>query len=277
MDNVTQNRRIYCAGPMRSRPCFGFPAFDKARDELTALGHDVVSPADLDRAHGFDAMMMPADTDWSVVPPDMDIDAIMARDLEALRTCDTIYMLRGWRASSGARQEFEEAQRCGLEVWYEDESDEAYSIAPVAVPASTQVEELTPVAWGADIPFAPQVAVLPPANGETRITDALTGGQKGSKMARYDLIPAKALDELATHYGVGSLKYADRNWERGYKWSLSFAACMRHLWAFWRGEDIDKETGTKHVIAAAWHCFVMATFLETRRSHDDRPKAEVPQ
>src|SRR5512146_2965093 len=88
---------------------------------------------------------------------------------------------------------------------------------------------------------------------EVRVVDPNTGGEKGSKLARFDLLPVLPLTELAEHFGRGAKKYADRNWERGYKWSLSFAALMRHAWAFWGGEDIDPETGTPHIIAVAWH------------------------
>lgn len=106
---------------------------------------------------------------------------------------------------------------------------------------------------------------------EVRMVDPDTGAAKGSKLARFDLIPAKPLWELAEHYGKGCAKYSSRNWERGYDWSLSFAACMRHLQQFWAGEDIDPETGSKHVIAAAWHALAMAEFMETHPEKDDRP------
>jgi hypothetical protein len=99
-----------------------------------------------------------------------------------------------------------------------------------------------------------------------------TGAEKGSKLERPDLIPVRSLRLLAEHYGKGSLKYADRNWEAGYDWSLSFAAMMRHAWAFWGGEDLDPETGTPHVIAAAWHCFALAEYMETHPEFDNRPK-----
>ena len=108
--------------------------------------------------------------------------------------------------------------------------------------------------------------------GEVREKDPTTGAEKGSKLARFDLIPEAPLWELAEHYGRGAQKYAERNYERGYKWSLSFAAAMRHLWAFWRGEDRDPETGTRHVICAAWHCLALALFAETHPEKDDRVK-----
>ena len=109
-------------------------------------------------------------------------------------------------------------------------------------------------------------------SGEVRVVNEKTGGAKCSKLARFDLIPAQPLWELAEHFGKGSLKYEDRNWQKGYKWHLSFAAAMRHAWAFWNGEDIDEETGSKHVIAAAWHFLALAEFMEKHTDLDDRPK-----
>lgn len=110
---------------------------------------------------------------------------------------------------------------------------------------------------------------------ETIITDPNTGGQKASKLARYDLIPSHVLEALAEHYGRGAQKYADRNWEKGYRWGLSFAALMRHAWAWWRGEDVDEETGSSHMIAVAWHALALAEFQRTGKGTDDRP-AWVP-
>jgi len=108
-------------------------------------------------------------------------------------------------------------------------------------------------------------------NTEVRVVDQITGGQKGQKLCRMDLIPVEPLQELAEHYGKGCVKYSARNWERGYAWSLSYAAAMRHLTQFWCGEDNDEETKTKHVICAAWHCLALAWFMRFKPEHDDRP------
>lgn len=65
------------------------------------------------------------------------------------------------------------------------------------------------------------------------------------------------------------------NWRRGYDWSLSFAAMQRHAWQFWNGEDVDEESGSKHLIAAAWHCLTIAHWMEDddlRGYFDDRPR-----
>jgi len=98
-----------------------------------------------------------------------------------------------------------------------------------------------------------------------------SGAEKGTKLARYDLIPAEALEELAKHYGRGAVKYAPHNWAKGYEWSKSFAAMMRHAWAFWRGEDIDAETGSPHLAAVAWHALTLLQFRLTHPKYDDRP------
>jgi len=111
------------------------------------------------------------------------------------------------------------------------------------------------------------------AEEEVRVTSS-TGGQKGSKGARYDLIPTAPLEALARHYGKGAAKYEQvngrDNWRNGYEWSLSYAALQRHLAAFWSGEDIDEETGSAHLVAAAWHAFTLLEFMEHYPELDDR-------
>lgn len=106
---------------------------------------------------------------------------------------------------------------------------------------------------------------------ERIVRDKTTGGMKGSKTARFDLIPVGALWQLAEQYGRGLAKYPPRNWEKGYDWSLSYAAMMRHANQFWGGEDFDPETGSLHLIAVAWHALTLVEFFETHPEKDDRP------
>lgn len=101
-----------------------------------------------------------------------------------------------------------------------------------------------------------------------------TGGEKGSKPERFDLLPPEALEKIARHYGVGAAKYDDHNWRRGYDWSLSFASLMRHANAFWSGEDIDEETGSPHMAAVAFHAMTLLVFMDEHRDFDDRYKKD---
>ena len=89
-----------------------------------------------------------------------------------------------------------------------------------------------------------------------------TGGAKDQKLADYAGIPSYSLHLLAERFGIGAQKYEVPageldNWRNGYPWSLSYSALQRHLNAFWRGEDIDAETGQPHLAAVAWHAFVL--------------------
>jgi hypothetical protein len=108
--------------------------------------------------------------------------------------------------------------------------------------------------------------------GEVRVVDPLTGGEKGSKIERFDLIPVEMETALARHYGVGATKYEDRNWERGYKWSLSYAALRRHLAAWAGGESYDTETGTHHLVAVIWHATALFVFELRGLGTDDLRK-----
>lgn len=114
---------------------------------------------------------------------------------------------------------------------------------------------------------SPGGAPLP--GGEVRTTSS-TGGQKGVKLARFDLIPIGPLTMLAEHYGRGAQKYAEHQWRAGYEWSKSYAALMRHLTAWWAGEDFDPELGSHHLAAVMWHAFCLAELVERFPEHDDR-------
>lgn len=100
--------RIYVAGPMRSVPLFNFPAFDAAAAHLRSLGHDVVSPAELDRTNGFDPATDTPDADF--------LRRALSRDLAAITECDAVAVLPGWHNSEGARLEVGLAKLLGLEV-----------------------------------------------------------------------------------------------------------------------------------------------------------------
>jgi hypothetical protein len=113
------------------------------------------------------------------------------------------------------------------------------------------------------------------ALGEIIVTDPETGAQKAQKLARFDLIPQKPLWLLAEHYGRGAQKYADRNWEGGYAWSLSFDSLNHHLNQFWDGEDIDPTNGALHMIAVAWHALALVEFYYTHPEKDNRPNANT--
>ena len=156
---------IYIAGPMRSIPYYNFHAFDIARDFLIADGwKKVFSPADMDRANGFDALKKewPKDYNWSVIPEAFEFEKCIDRCIEVVRKCDAIYMLRGWKRSKGAKAEHAVAEWCGKEVLFETFFDEEEE-KPVLLEANELINGPRQASYG------------PPSQDFQRTADMWTG------------------------------------------------------------------------------------------------------
>lgn len=108
---------------------------------------------------------------------------------------------------------------------------------------------------------------------EVRVTSE-TGGKKGKKLAQLGAIDPAALLELAKVAGFGAEKYDRSNYLKGYDWSLSFDAAMRHLLEFWKGNDMDSESKLSHAAHAAWQCLALVSFQLHGVGTDDRFKKE---
>ena len=106
---------------------------------------------------------------------------------------------------------------------------------------------------------------------EVRVVNERTGGAKGAKLARFDLLPWKAIWQVAELYGKGAEKYEERNWERGYDWSLSYAAMQRHAALLAQGEWLDAETRCPHLASVIFHALALLTFFETHPELCDLP------
>lgn len=92
----------------------------------------------------------------------------------------------------------------------------------------------------------------------------------GSK-PRVDLLPIYPILEEAKVLTYGAAKYDARNWEKGFDWSRAYGALLRHLFAFWQGEDIDPESGLHHLAHAACELDFLFEFTRTHKEFDDRP------
>lgn len=91
---------------------------------------------------------------------------------------------------------------------------------------------------------------------------------------RLDLLPVGPLEDIAEILTFGAKKYADHNWRNGFKWSRLLGACMRHLFAWSRGEKADPETGKSHLAHAG--CCILFLLEHEKRGlgEDDRYKYE---
>lgn len=68
------------------------------------------------------------------------------------------------------------------------------------------------------------------------------------------------------------------NWRGGMPWSWCYDSLMRHVTAFWAGEDLipddgsdDPTIGMPHLAAAAFHLLTLLTYMSDQPDHDDRP------
>lgn len=113
-----------------------------------------------------------------------------------------------------------------------------------------------------------------------KIETSQTGGSKEVKNERMDLLPMETLARVSRVYAFGTKKYAAHNWRKGYEWSKSEAALLRHLTAFMAGEEIDSETQEPHLSSVIFHALALLTWSadpELREKFDDRYKKLVQE
>ena len=103
-------RSIYIAGKMSGEPNLNWEAFDRKEAELTAQGWHVVNPARLDREAGIDPTAELGDYDYT---------AAALRDVEALLSCQAIYLMNNWQLSRGASWERALAVHHNIRRFYE--------------------------------------------------------------------------------------------------------------------------------------------------------------
>lgn len=57
-------------------------------------------------------------------------------------------------------------------------------------------------------------------------------------------------------------------------WSRLYAALLRHLWAWWRGQDRDPETGLSHLAHVCCCALFLLSYHLRKAGTDDRPETE---
>ena len=90
----------------------------------------------------------------------------------------------------------------------------------------------------------------------------------------FELLPIELLSEVNLVLRHGARKYGVCNWckKEGFVYSRCYNALWRHMLAWWRGEDNDKETGLSHLSHAMCNLlFLMYHFKYNNKEADDRP------
>lgn len=86
------------------------------------------------------------------------------------------------------------------------------------------------------------------------------------------VLPANVMGELALALTEGARKYGRHNYRVGMVHaSVYYDALMRHMSAWWEGEDIDPESGLSHLVKAAACLIVLRDAMVRDAVDDDRP------
>jgi hypothetical protein len=73
---------------------------------------------------------------------------------------------------------------------------------------------------------------------------------------RWDLIPMDVVEKIVEIYTFGSKKYGDNTWQ-GIDQDRYYAALMRHLVEWRKGNSLDDESGKLHLSHAAWNAIAI--------------------
>jgi len=105
--------------------------------------------------------------------------------------------------------------------------------------------------------------------GEARQFD--TGAQRdsGEGKSRMSLVPHKALNDVMQRYLAGADAYGKNNCKLGMKNSVLYDSTMRHLMAFWTGDESEDHLG-----AALWNIMGLIDNVDKRPDMDDRKEFE---
>ena len=101
-----------------------------------------------------------------------------------------------------------------------------------------------------------------------------SGTKYDNQKPKLALLPAISVVEVGKVFTFGANKYGENNWRGGFKWTRLISACLRHVFAFLRGEDLDEESGLSHIAHAAACLLMLLELYYTRKDLDDRHKYE---
>jgi hypothetical protein len=94
----------------------------------------------------------------------------------------------------------------------------------------------------------------------------------GIKKVPFSAIPSEVIAELGIAMMEGALKYGRHNYRVvGVRASVYYDAFLRHVTAWWEGEDIDPVSGEHHLIKAMACITVVKDSINRGNWVDDRP------
>ncbi len=144
-----------------------------------------------------------------------------------------------------------------------------------------QVDGLAQVNNGNDAGFQTRKITHEYINSLQKLGSALDQPQSGSNQpeggvkhdnGKPDLshISLLLVEEVARVREFGAKKYSRGNWLKGFKYTRSIAAALRHIFAFSSGEDLDPESGLSHIAHAVCCLEHLMNDFKNHKYNDDR-------
>ncbi len=83
-------------------------------------------------------------------------------------------------------------------------------------------------------------------------------------------LPFDQLEEVAKVLDYGAQKYGRDNWHKSPSIMKYLSASLRHIFAWRKGENTDKETGLSHLAHAICSLLFLMWLIENKKEIDDR-------
>lgn len=94
----------------------------------------------------------------------------------------------------------------------------------------------------------------------------------GIRKVAMHCVPTKPMLELGLAMMEGGRKYGTHNYRAiGVRSSTYYNAALRHITAWWEGEDIDPDSGLSHIVKAMSSLLVLRDSMHMGNLEDDRP------
>lgn len=94
----------------------------------------------------------------------------------------------------------------------------------------------------------------------------------GTGKVPFSTVPARPIAEVGLAMLEGARKYGRHNYRvAGVRSSVYYDAALRHLTAWWEGQDIDPDSGLPHIIKAMACLVVLRDAQHNAKLTDDRP------
>jgi hypothetical protein len=99
----------------------------------------------------------------------------------------------------------------------------------------------------------------------------------GIRKAPMSTVSAAVMAEVGVAMHEGALKYGRHNYRAvGVRSSVYYDGTMRHLMAWWEGEDVDPDSELSHITKAITSLVVLRDAMLQGKCTDDRPPRSAP-